>query len=539
MKKINSILIVGGGSSGWMTAAALSKFFEKYKDNDQLEISLVESKSIPTIGVGESTIGSINSYLDIVGLKDEDWMKSCEATYKNSIRFTDFREKGTVFEYPFGGNFNNTKNGVMTWVEIATKHDLPPESFAEFFNENTFLAKYNRCTKNEKGYLDSFNFKTDTAYHMNATLFGEYLKNNVCLPRGVKHYIDDVVDLPKNDDGSLAKVVGSSGKEYTADLYIDCTGFKSMILEKTMGSEFDSFKPWLLNDKAIATSIPYVDKEEELHNVTNCTGIENGWVWNIPLWSRIGTGYVYSSDFATKEQAEEEFRRHLARDPRFAERAAKAEFRHIDIRHGCRKQAWVKNVVGIGLAYGFVEPLESTGLVSTHSNIVRLLDVLSRRKFKLNRWDIDGFNYAAEQELKGFRDFVSSHYMMSSRDDTPYWRHVAQEKSYLNMSPDGMECHVNSTTFKDQFNGHTHALNIHKTWMPWAAGWNYIMGGMGYNPLSKYFLDIFQKNYPGRDTEIDTFHDQWQQHRKNIIEYVMQLPTHYQFLKETIYKDEE
>jgi len=533
--KINSILVVGGGSSGWMTAAALTKFFE----GQDLKISLVESKNIPIIGVGESTIGSINAYMDIVGLKDEDWMKPCEATYKNSIRFTDFREKDTVFEYPFGGSFTNTKNQVMTWVEIATTYDLPPESFSEFFNENTFLARYNKCTKNEKGYLDAFNFKEHTAYHMNATLFGQYLKDQVCIPGGVDYNVDDIIDFEKSPDGSLAAVVGSSGKKYTADLYIDCTGFKSMILEGAMGSEFISYKPWLLNDRAIATTVPYVDKEEEMHNTTNCTAIESGWVWNIPLWTRIGTGYVYSSDFATKEQAEADFRKHLARDPRFADRAEKAEFRHINIRHGKRKEAWVKNVLGIGLAYGFVEPLESTSLVSTHSNIVRLLDILSRRKFNVNKFDIDGFNMATEHELDGFRDFVASHYALSSRDDTPYWKFLTQNKSFKDMDPNGHERYQNGLTFKDSFNAHMHILNIHKVWTPVSAGWNYIMGGMGYNPLSKYFLGFVLRDVPGKAAEIADFYDQWKQHRENLIAYVNELPSHYQFLKDTIYIDEK
>lgn len=532
--KINSILIVGGGSSGWMTAAGLAKRFADVKD---LKISLVESKTIPTIGVGESTIASINTFLNVLGLEDEDWMPECEATYKNSIRFTDFRDNDTVFEYPFGGSFYHTKSQVMTWCEMATKHDMPPESFAEFYSENTFLARYNRCTKNEKGYLDSFNFKNDTAYHMNATLFGQYLKDKICLPLGVEHHIDDVVDLPLNEDGSLAKVVCASGKELTADLYIDCTGFKSMILEKTMGSEFKSFKPWLLNDKAIATTIPYIDKEEEMHNVTNCTAIEAGWVWNIPLWTRIGTGYVYSSDFATKEEAEAQFRKHLARDPRFAERAEKAEFRHIDIRHGVRKEAFVKNVVGIGLAFGFVEPLESTGLVSTHSNIIRLIDLLDRRKFKINQFDKDGYNLAAGHEMEGFRDFVAMHYAVSSRCDTPYWKHITQEKSFKDTDPNGAEKIVNNMTFNDSFNGAMHALNIHKVWLPTGAGWNYIMAGMGYNPQGKYFQSVLCDMVPGKDAEITQFYNEWMQHRENIIKYVEVLPTHYQFLKENIYKE--
>ena len=532
--KINSVLVVGGGSSGWMTAAALCKFFK----NTHLKISLVESKNIKTIGVGESTIASINSYLDILELEDEEWMPSCEATYKNSIRFTDFREKDTVFEYPFGGDFTNYENGVMTWAELAARHDLPPESFSEFFNENTFLAMYNRCTKNEKRYLDSFNFKEHTAYHFDAELFGKFLKEKICIPHGLDYHVDDIVSFEKNEDGYLTSIIGESGQKYSADLFIDCTGFKSMILEQEMGSEFISYKPWLLNDKALATCIPYVDKEEEMHNVTNCTAIENGWVWDIPLWHRIGTGYVYSSDFVDDETAEKEFRNHLARDPRFAERAETAVMRKINIRHGMRKEAWVKNVVGIGLAYGFVEPLESTGLVSTHSNIIRLLDVLQRRDFKLNKFDIDGYNLSASHELEGFRDFVAMHYMCSSRDDTPYWRHITQEKSFLNLEKHGQERMTNGMTFTDSFRAHAHFLNIHKVWTPQSSGWNYIMGGMGYKPLGKYFYELVCNAIPGKAEKTDDNLAQWSHHRENLIEYIKSLPTHYEFLKENIYKDE-
>lgn len=529
--KIKSVLVVGGGSSGWMTAAALCKFFK----DTELKVSLVESKNIKTIGVGESTIASINTFLDILELKDEEWMPPCEATYKNSIRFTDFREKDTVFEYPFGGDFSTYENQIMTWAELAAKHNLPPESFSEFFNENTFLAQYNRCTKNEKGYLDSFNFKSDTAYHFDAELFGKFLKENICIPSGMEYNVDDIISCEKNEDGYLVSITGESGKTYSADLFVDCTGFKSLLLEQEMGSEFVSFKPWLMNDRALATCIPYVDKEEEIHNVTNCTAIENGWVWDIPLWSRIGTGYVYSSDFVDDETAEKEFRNHLARDPRFAERAENAVMRKINIRHGMRKEAWVKNVVGIGLAYGFVEPLESTGLVSTHSNIIRLLDVLQRRNFHLNRFDLDTYNLSASHELEGFRDFVAMHYMSSSRDDTKYWKHVCQEQSYHGLETKGQERMTNGMTFTDSFRAFSHFLTIHKVWTPPMGGWVYIMAGMGYKPLGKYMYDLICEQIPGKDERTDSNLKEWLQHRENLIEYVKTLPSHYEFLKENIY----
>lgn len=537
--KFKNILVVGGGSSGWMTAAAICKFF---KPEEEVKVSLVESKNIKTIGVGESTIASINTFLDVLGLgNDEDWMAECDATYKNSIRFTDFRDNDTVFEYPFGGTWN-FENGVMSWAEIKAKYKLHPDSFSEFFNENTFLAKYNRCTKNEKGYLDGFNFKQHTAYHFDAELFGQFLKKRICDPAGMPHYIDDIIGVEKDSRGHLQCVIGESGKKYEADLFVDCTGFQSLLLEKEMGSRFISYKPWLENDKALATCIPYVDKEEELHNVTNCTGIENGWVWDIPLWNRIGTGYVYSSDFVDDETAEKEFRKHLARDPRFAKRAEEAELRKINIRHGVHEEGWVKNVVGIGLAYGFVEPLESTGLVSTHSNIIRFLEVLQRRKFNINRFDIDTYNYAAAHELNGFRDFVGLHYCLSSRCDTPYWQYVTQEKSYRGLSHDDRALQVvqgsNQMTFTDNFEAAMHVTLIHKVWTPQLAGWNYILGGMDYCPIGDYFYDLLCEDYPEVDDRVTQTYEQWKEHTENIIAYVQTLPTHYEFLKEHIYKDE-
>ena len=186
--KIKSVLIVGGGSSGWMTAAALSK-------QTNLDISLVESKSVPTIGVGESTILGFNTFLNSIGLKDEDWMRHCNATYKNSIRFTDFYKKDTVFEYPFQSKLSDEDLGL--WALLSAKYDLPPESFCEYFSDNYFLAKHNRNTKGDSEL--EFDFDRYTAYHIDARLFGEYLRDNVCT--NVSHYYDNIVGVRKDDEG--------------------------------------------------------------------------------------------------------------------------------------------------------------------------------------------------------------------------------------------------------------------------------------------------------------------------------------------------
>ena len=229
----------------------------------------------------------------------------------------------------------------------------------------------------------SFNFNQDTAYHMDAALFGNWLRDNICLPHGVIHIVDTVEHVIQREDASIEKIITKNGQHINGDLFIDCSGFRSILLDQTLNVPFISFHDTLLNDRAVATVIPYIDKDKEMENYTSCTAIEAGWVWNIPLWHRIGTGYVYSSKYATEEQAEEHFRRHLKSNRMIfpdAERAEAAEFRHIKIKHGVHKHAWVKNVVGVGLSNGFIEPLESTGLMLTHECITKLVRVLGMRK---------------------------------------------------------------------------------------------------------------------------------------------------------------
>ena len=279
--KVKSICIVGGGSSGWMTAAALSVCLP------HLDVTLVESKRIGNLGVGESTLGHINRFLDILKMNDEDWMKECDATYKVSIQFDDFYKKGTTYQYPFGDM------DMVDWewhlMNAIDEENMPPETYSRYVNQTTYLAEYNKLERDAENKLAGFDYKYHTAYHMDADKFGQWLKNNKC--QSVKHIKDDIVDCEYDSEGGISKLIGEDG-EYVADLYIDCTGFKSLLLEGFMGQEFMSYNDKLLNDSAIAARIPYRDKEEQMRNTTRCTAIENGWVWNIPLWSRIGTGYA-------------------------------------------------------------------------------------------------------------------------------------------------------------------------------------------------------------------------------------------------------
>lgn len=529
---VKSILIVGGGSSGWMTAAAI------VKQLPDTRVTLVESPNIPIIGVGESTIGHINQYLHYIGLEDQDWMAQCNATYKTSIKFIDFRETPTekphTFHYPFGSfDITDKRRQLMEWFILRARrpNDVDPSNFAEFFHDSILMTDQNKMTKNEDFKIRGFVFATDTAYHMDAGAFGQYLKDTICLPGGLTHILDTVTEIKTDQDGVSGVVTENSGT-LTADLYIDCTGFKSMLLEQTLGVPFISFHDTLHNDRAIATTIPYIDADREMENYTSCTAIEAGWVWNIPLWHRIGTGYVYSSKFATEAEAEQHFRRHLASNRMIcpsAERAAEAEFRHIKIKHGVHERAWEKNVVGIGLSNGFIEPLESTGLMLTHEAIIKMVSALKMRQGRVTKFDVDCFNYAFKEQILGFKEFISLHYALSMRNDTPYWQHVSENTVY-NQRMSDYKLSINNMAHDIAYRLHRSRVFDHNM-----SGIVYIAAGMGYNPIDTGFGDYLDFKYHEPPEFWNETLQQWQQHRAEVMAHIDTLPSHKQFLAETIY----
>lgn len=528
---IKHVTIIGGGSSGWMTAATLSKLCK------HLKITVVESKNFPTVGVGESTLGQINRWFNMLGITDDMWMADCKATYKNSIRFTNFRsDDGRSFEYPFGGfDFEDKHNGLNSWSELSCIYPeaFPPESFAEFFNtSNTMLVKYNKQTDNKNNVLRHFNFDYDTAYHMDAIAFGQWLKNNIALKEGVTLIHNEIESFTKDETGNINSIICTDGQILEADLWIDCTGFKSLLLEQWMGQEFVSFGDQLANDSAWACPIEYQDKTIEITNVTDCHALNNGWVWNTPLWSRIGTGYVYSSKFISKDDAKEEFLKHLI--SKFGEeRVSKANPRHIDIKHGYRKKSWEKNVVGIGLSYGFIEPLESTGLLTTHENLIRLADILNRRNGYVTRTEIDGYNYAIEIILLGFRDFVSMHYGLSTRVDTDYWKWCTQINEY---QPKIFDEHVLKNGGYSTLLAN---LNMSNSYPQDMQGATFITAGMGIKSMST--PEMIKSFYKFHKVDLKMLEDakkRYLEYKSKVEKYVASLPSSYEYLLKNIYKED-
>jgi len=524
--KINSICIVGGGSSGWMTAAALSKNFPN------IDFTLVESDINP-VGVGESTLGSFNGFLRYLGLKDEDWMPYCNATYKTSIAFKNFREgNGERFQYPFGfGNDEIYNTNYFYHLQHHYPEFYPPEEGARFLNFQTLLAESNRYTND---YIEGMNYnsKYNTAYHFDATLFGKFLKENMAIPNGVKHIVGDIKYCTKDEGGYLKAIHTDDGRTFSADLFIDCTGFKSLLLEDFMGVEFQGYDDYLFNDMALATQIPYVNKDEQMRSWTDCIAMDNGWVWEIPLWHRIGTGYVFSSKYTTPKDAEREYRGYLAQQ--FNEEISKnAKFKLIKIKHGRHNNAWEKNVLGIGLSYGFIEPLESTGLMTTHENILKFADVLSGVNNNIvGQKERDFVNLYINNLTDEMALFVSLHYYLSSRNDNSYWVDCINNKSIVDNWVLGKKNKLNDKT-KEQLNLFLKIGSEKWNNQP-KAGDVIIAIGQGINPLSKriYKEDIEHKEFLD---ELEKVHEIYQKKKNQLLENLKTLPTHFEYLKNNIY----
>jgi Tryptophan halogenase len=538
--KINRVIIVGGGSAGWMSAATLSNEFPN------MEIALVESPDVPIIGVGESTLGTINQYLGLLGLQDKDWMPYCKATYKLAIKFTDFFQKGEEFYYPFGiKDTQNCQQGIMDWfVKRVQKPDTPIEDFYDCFYSCMPFVRKSKIYDNVDGQLPGFSFKNDVAYHMDAVAFGQFLREKYCEPRGVVHVQSNIEKVLLAEDGSVDGLVLDNGDTLSADLYIDCSGFKSMLLEQALGVKFNSYSDILPNNKAWAVQLPYVDKEAEMENVTDCTAINNGWVWNIPLYHRIGTGYVYCNKFISDEDALEEFKQHLMTRLHFPRTRAEVDalkFKNIDIKNGVHEKCWHKNVVGIGLSYGFIEPLESTGLLSVQEILVRLCEVLHNDT--INKIHKDNFNYIINGIMKGFQYFVGYHYTLSSRRDTPYWKYVTEEitmdKEMLDISKNYGGSQITEIAVR--------LLSSHYVSGDFGlGGMPDILVGMHGTPVNPTQMKVLKDILLGRNGSIPEFitpqtEDYWNQKKEYIESLSLDAPSHYAYLKEKIYdgKDED
>jgi tryptophan halogenase len=525
--KADKILIVGGGSAGWMTAATLIKAFP---DRD---ITLVESANISKIGVGESTTAGLPAWLFGLGIDHEDFMQFTDAAYKLSIKFTDFHSIGDGgFHYPFG--HPNVQNCIMPsandWHVLKRLYpETTKQSYVDYLWPGSVLLESNKMyfPKNLEE-MDGFTMHRDYAFQFNAIKFAQWLKERYAMPKGVKHIEADVVEI-KTDDNGVSGVVLNDGTILEADLYVDCTGFKGMLIKEALGTPFESHAEKLPVNRTWAVQLPYENPEEEVVNYTNCTALGYGWVWNAPLYSRIGTGYVYSDKFTTPEEALEEFKEHLRKEKGAHRITDELTFRDIKFQSGIVSEPWNKNVVGIGLSTAFLEPLESNGLMFIHENASLLVRMIERSV--VNRFDQETYNFEVKKHFNSFSAFIQLHYILSERRDTEFWKYMTSKRNMGDaFSREDAHTWVNEMDNKTINQGWRVSID---------SGFNCIAVGHEWSPIGGLVMDQWKYHYPENDyNEIaELFKVKSEASRRKWWDVVKDAPSLYQFLKDNYHNE--
>jgi tryptophan 7-halogenase len=402
---VRSILIVGGGTAGWMAAAALERACGPH-----VTVSLLESEEIGIVGVGEATVPPIRDFNAMIGLDDAEFMRATQASLKLGIEFVDWGARGTRYFHPFGtfgpgptlGDFQQTW---MTAHARGSGGDLEAHSICAAAAK---LGKAGVRDPDPRSPLASL----FTAYHFDAGLYARYLRK-VCEARGVERVEGQVVEVvQRSGDGFVAAVTLKDGRSLSADLFIDCTGFRGLLIEGALKAGYEDWSHWLPMNRAWAVPCARVGPATPY---TTATARPAGWQWRIALQHRTGNGYVYCSDFASDDETRETLLANLDGEPL-------AEPRQLKFVTGRRKAYWLRNVVSLGLSSGFIEPLESTSIHLVQSGITRLLQHFPDREF--SQTNIDAYNRRLGREVELVRDFVILHYHATVRDDEPLWRHV-------------------------------------------------------------------------------------------------------------------
>ena len=407
---IRRIVIVGGGTAGWMAAAPLAQKLRQ-GSGPQCEIVLVESPDIGTIGVGEATLPTIRFYNRTLGLDGVDFVRKTQATFKLGIEFRDWGRLGHRFFHGFGefGPAIDNRSAFMYWLRLARLGEMP--SYEEW-STATVMARANRFTP-PQGDVPSAANAYAYAYHFDAGLYAAYLRD-YATQRGVQRLEGTIVDVElRAADGFIAAVKLADGRRVEGDLFIDCSGFRGLLIEGAMKAGYEDWSDMLPCDSALA--VPSA-RAATLTPYTMATAKSAGWQWRIPLQHRIGNGHVYCSRFTSDDEAARVLLEGL-------DTPALDEPRQLRFTTGRRRRQWVRNCVALGLAAGFIEPLESTSIQLIMDGVGRLIECFPDRDFAPHL--ADEYNRKIGAQYESIRDFIVMHYKLTQRTDSEFWRHCA------------------------------------------------------------------------------------------------------------------
>ena len=462
-RAIRKVVIVGGGTAGWITANMVAEACRRL----DCVVELVESADIPTIGVGEGTWPSMRMTLRRSGLSEDEFLRTCDASFKQGTRFLGWsgRQVGDDYCHPFSLPVEYASlNPAAYW--LASESKTP---FAEFVTPQARLIERGLAPKQFETpqYAFAFNY----GYHLDAGAFASLLHENA-VGRGVGYIVGNVAHVDARPDGDIAAVVLDTGERIEGDLFVDCTGQRALLIGGHYGVRLTSVKDRLFNDTAIAVQVPYACRDAPIASATYATAQPAGWIWDIGLQSRRGVGYVHSSAHVEHAAALQTLRRYLERTSPGVDLGS-LSFRRIPFEPGYRATSWVANCVAVGLAAGFVEPLEASALALIEQSAGMIADQLPRDRQIMDA-TAKRFNSKMQHHWNRIVEFLKLHYVTSARDDDDYWRDNRSPASWPESLRDKLALWQQQTPWHDD------APRIDELFP--SASYQYVLYGMGFRP---------------------------------------------------------
>lgn len=515
---IEHVVVVGGGTAGWISAAYLNRAF-----GDRVKVTLVESPQIGRIGVGEATVPTLRTTFAFLGMQEEEWMPKCNAAFKSAVKLVNWRKPGpdgephsyfhpfftvpepriNTFDKPFHARYASGFALPHFWLKrrLAGDHSMPA-TYGEAGMPLQRLCELNKAPKplpGSNGRDPRFRY----AYHFDAALIAAYLRD-LSVGRGVKHIQADVSSVQLDQRGYVQKLTTKQGVDITGDMFLDCTGFRGLIINKTLKEPFVNENNYLLCDSAVALPARNDPERAGLRPYTQANAMGDGWIWEIPLYHRDGTGYVYCSNTISSTKAEDTLRKFVG--PRVYDVPAN----HIKMRVGYTQRSWVKNCVSVGLSSCFVEPLESTTIALIEYELALLLLHFPDKEFDDRR--MHRYNEMILSAYEDIRDFIVMHYCLTDRTDTEFWRAVREARI-----PDSLQ-HKLAEYAESVITPDGTQQRLFETQSIWA-----ILSGMGFP---------FSKAPPGIDLIDDAAAaERFREIDKDRAELAASMPDHYEYLR--------
>lgn len=467
---VNSIIVLGGGTAGWLTAAVIAAEHDIAKRQD-LTVTVVESPQVKTLGVGEGTWPTMRDTLRRIGISETEFLIRCDASFKQGTCFKQWTGTGgdDIYYHPFDLPTGFFESDLALWWAA----EKPDADFADMFSAQPALCAAGKAPRQLQ--TPAYAAVANYGYHLDANKFSDMLREHCVDVLGVKHISAHVQDIQYDKDNYLTALRTEAG-DIRGDLFVDCSGFAARLIGQHYGSVFNSVSDVLKNDTAMAVQAPYADTECDIASATVSTAHKNGWIWDIALPHRKGVGCVYSSEFCSDDEATETLLSYLKNDPVTAPVNADA-IRKISFTPGYRETPWIKNCVAVGTSAGFFEPLEASALVMTELAALHIARQLPRSKHELAPVSRQ-FNRSFATKWQRIIDFLKLHYVLSVRTDSDYWQAMANTDSASDQLQDWLYMWQHRPINQHDF--------LYQDEVFPQASYLYILNGMGFAQSAPY-----------------------------------------------------